>query len=165
MGCVGLALGVIMELPSIPHAAVTILLVATTVAIHAGGSFFLIWTVHKYQARNIRNLRYSLLTLVLTFMVLSLLILHLLEVGIWAYVFYWEQCFPDLDTSIYFSLITYATVGYGDIVLKKEWRVLGGVEALTGVLMISWSTAILLGCLQWVYVRLVSRWNKQPPKS
>jgi len=42
---------------------------------------------------------------------------------------------PDLTSAFYFSAVTYTTTGYGDLVLQEEWRLVGGVEALTGILM------------------------------
>lgn len=47
---------------------------------------------------------------------------------------------PDSHSAFYFSSVTYTTVGYGDLVLPYKWRLLGGVEALTGILMCGWST-------------------------
>ena len=48
---------------------------------------------------------------------------------------------PDFTTAAYFSAVTYTTTGYGDLVLPEEWRLVGGVEALTGILMCGWSAA------------------------
>jgi len=45
-----------------------------------------------------------------------------------------------MQTALYFSAVTYTTTGYGDLVLPREWRLVGGVEALTGILMCGWST-------------------------
>ena len=42
---------------------------------------------------------------------------------------------PGLQSALYFSAVTYTTTGYGDLVLPPEWRLLGGIEALTGILM------------------------------
>jgi hypothetical protein len=47
---------------------------------------------------------------------------------------------PDLRTSVYFSAVTYTTTGYGDLVLPNEWRLVGAIEALSGILMCGWST-------------------------
>jgi hypothetical protein len=64
-----------------------------------------------------------------------LVLLHLAEIVMWA-LFYWRQgCLPDAESSFYFSGVTYTTLGYGDLVLPKEWRLLGPVEGLTGILM------------------------------
>ena len=46
----------------------------------------------------------------------------------------------DLQSALYFSAVTYTTTGSGDLVLPPEWQLLGGVEALTGILMCGWST-------------------------
>ena len=47
---------------------------------------------------------------------------------------------PDAQSAFYFSAVTYTTTGYGDLVLPPEWRLLGAIEALTGILMCGWST-------------------------
>jgi voltage-gated potassium channel len=148
-----------MELPPISLAAFAIVLVIGTVAIHSVGTFFLLWGTVKYPARSSGRSGYMRLTAGVTIRVLALLLLHMLEVALWAALFYKEDCFPDLRTSIYFSLITYSTVGYGDVVLNVQYRMLGGIEALVGVLMLSWSTAILIGYLQRAYSPLLDRWR------
>ncbi|HEY2573657.1 MAG TPA: potassium channel family protein [Verrucomicrobiaceae bacterium] len=69
-----------------------------------------------------------------------LLFLHLCEIAIWAVFYWWRGCLPDLETAVYFSAVTYATVGYGDVVLPMESRMLGPFEGLSGILMCSLST-------------------------
>ncbi len=69
-----------------------------------------------------------------------LLVLHLIEIGVWALLYFWVRCLPDLETSLYFSGVTYATVGFGDIVLPQGWRLLAPMEGLTGILMCGLST-------------------------
>jgi hypothetical protein len=49
---------------------------------------------------------------------------------------------PDLSSALYFSAVTYTTTGYGDVVLPEGWRLVGGVEALTGILMCGLSTGL-----------------------
>jgi hypothetical protein len=71
----------------------------------------------------------------------ALLFVHVVEIGAWA-IFYWRRgCMPDFESAIYFSGVTYATVGYGDLLLPKDWRLLGPIEGLTGILMCGLSTA------------------------
>lgn len=84
------------------------------------------------------------------------LLLHLLEISLWAFFFYWKDCLPDLDSAYYFSAVTYTTTGYGDIVLPQPWRMVGAIEALTGILMCGWSTGF--------FFAVVSRRNAPPPK-
>jgi hypothetical protein len=63
-----------------------------------------------------------------------MLTLQLLEVVLWAAFYRWK-CFPSWDSALYFSATSYSTVGYGDVVLPSNWRLLGPIESVTGVLM------------------------------
>ena len=65
---------------------------------------------------------------------------HLVEIAAWAGVYAWRRAMPDLQAALYFSAVTYTTTGYGDLVLPADWRLVGGVEALTGILMCAWSS-------------------------
>jgi len=73
----------------------------------------------------------------------ALMLVHLVEIGIWAEFYVWKGCLPDQGTAFYFSSVTYLTVGSGDVVLPPEWRNLASAEALTGILMAGLSTAFL----------------------
>ena len=76
---------------------------------------------------------------------------HLIEIGIWASFMAWQHVFADFRISFYFSAVTYTTVGYGDIVLPDPWRLLAAAEALTGILMCGWSTALFFAIATRVY--------------
>jgi len=83
--------------------------------------------------------------------VYGLLLLHLLQIIVWALFYQLGGCFPDFETSFYFSATSYSTVGYGDVILPHQWRILGSVEGVTGVLMFGWSTGVLFAIVQQVY--------------
>jgi hypothetical protein len=68
-----------------------------------------------------------------------LLLLHLTEITLWALFYLWRGYLPDAEAAFYFSGVTYTTVGYGDIVLAKPFRLLAPLEGLVGVLMCSLS--------------------------
>ena len=68
--------------------------------------------------------------------------LHLLQILSWAFLYAVQGAMPDFPTAAYFSAVTYTTTGYGDLVLPPEWRLVGGVEALTGILMCGLSTGM-----------------------
>jgi hypothetical protein len=82
-----------------------------------------------------------------------IVILHLVEIMAWAALYVWNRALPDMETAAYFSAVTYTTTGYGDVVLKSGWRLDGGVEALTGILMCGWSTGF--------FVAVVNRLSQQ----
>jgi hypothetical protein len=69
-----------------------------------------------------------------------MILLHLIEITTWALYYVWKDAMADLPSALYFSAVTYTTTGYGDLVLPQEWRLVGAIEALTGILMCGWST-------------------------
>jgi hypothetical protein len=69
-----------------------------------------------------------------------IVLLHLIEITVWGLYYLWTRALPELQSALYFSAVTYTTTGYGDVVLPKEWQLVGAVEALTGILMCGWST-------------------------
>jgi Ion channel len=69
-----------------------------------------------------------------------IVLLHLIEITTWALLYVGKAAMTDLQSALYFSAVTYTTTGYGDLVLPPEWRLVGAVEALTGILMCGWST-------------------------
>lgn len=82
---------------------------------------------------------------------------HLLEIAIWASFLTWQQVFPDIKTSFYFSAVTYTTIGYGDLVLPEEWRLLAGMEGLTGILMCGWSTGVFFAVASRIYFAMSAK--------
>jgi hypothetical protein len=80
-----------------------------------------------------------------------MILLHLLEIAVWAIFFDWNGTMPDAASAFYFSAVTYTTTGYGDLVLPHEWRVLSGVEALTGILMCGWSTGFFFAVVSRMF--------------
>jgi len=91
--------------------------------------------------------------------VYGLLILHLLQIIVWAACYLWNGCFADFETAFYYSATSYSTVGYGDVIPTGGWRILGSVEAVTGVLMFGWSTGVLFSVVNHLQERFK---NHQP---
>ena len=73
-----------------------------------------------------------------------IVMMHLVEIVVWAVFYFADGAMPALQTAVYSSAVTYTTTGYGDLVLPPEWRLVGAIEALTGILMCGWSTAFFL---------------------
>src|SRR5438067_13906583 len=116
-------------------------LVATTVIIHAAGLGVAL--AHVLHSPSRTDTRFWPITWLLIRIAWLLIMIHLFEIAVWALFFWWQKCLPDLESSFYFSGVTYATIGYGDLVLPKEWRLFGPIEGLTGILMCGLSTAFL----------------------
>ena len=77
-----------------------------------------------------------------------LVIGNLVQIGLWALLFQWLGEFETFGEAYYHSAVNFATLGYGDLVLSDDHRILGPLEAINGVLMIGVSTAVLMATLQ-----------------
>src|SRR5688572_15906144 len=122
------------------HLALAVVLIGVSVVIHGVGTLVVIARLaNALQRRKGSGGRITsgLLTIRV---VSSLLLVHLLEASAWAALYWLARALPDGETAFYFSLTSYTTVGYGDVVLPPEWRLLGPIEAATGILMFGWST-------------------------
>jgi voltage-gated potassium channel len=82
----------------------------------------------------------------------AVIVLHGVLILLWASC-YRRLCFSSWESALYFSASSYATVGYGDVVLPSNWRMLGPLESIIGVLMCGISVSILFATV----TRLVSR--------
>jgi voltage-gated potassium channel len=83
---------------------------------------------------------------------LLMIVLHTLEILLWTAFFRWK-CFPSWESAFYFATTTFSTVGYGDLVLPHAWRILGPIQAITGVLMCGLSASFLFA----IVTRLIAR--------
>ena len=126
-----------------------VILVVVTVAMHAVGLDALLRGLFRSRAMDQSGFRpVTAIVIVLTSW---LILVHLAEIAVWGLFYWWEGCLPDAESAIYFSAVTYTTVGYGDLVLTKAWRIFAPVEALTGILMCGLSTGL--------FFALVTRWH------
>jgi hypothetical protein len=124
-------------------------LVAITVAVHAAGLAVLLRALMRSHAQP--PTRFWPITWLLVRVTWSLILIHLAEITVWGLFYFWQGCLPDAESAFYFAGVTYTTVGYGDLVLAKPWRMLGPVEGLTGILMCGLSTGLFFAVLSRVF--------------
>lgn len=136
-----------------------LVLTGVTVMFHALGTVKVVFPFGGIWTRRAHG-RSPVVVMPLTRLVSGLLVLHLIEMGIWAAAFAILGIFPDFETSLYFSLTSYSTVGYGDVVPPQSWRLVGPLEAAVGVLMLGWSTGVIVAALQRLYNR-----HLEPPET
>jgi hypothetical protein len=128
-----------------------LLLVAITVVIHAFGTT---WLLRRLAYRYDKITGPYKLTRTVKFLIgtiIGLTVLHIVQIAVWAWAYMImlpEAVFGTFEEAIYFSFVTFTTLGYGDITLPEIWRILSGFEALNGVLLIGWSTAMLFAVVQ-----------------
>jgi hypothetical protein len=121
---------------------------SATVLIHILGIVYLVLPLVGQWHKKAESRTSSVPVMALSRLVCGLLMLHIIEVAVWAIAFALLSVLPDFETSLYFSLTSYTTVGYGDVFLSREWRLLGPIEAVVGVLMLGLSTSFFVATLQ-----------------
>jgi len=73
--------------------------------------------------------------------VIAMLALHGIEIWLFAFAYIALGAIPQLEPALYFSTISYSTVGYNDLHIAPDWRLLGAFESVLGIFLLGWSTA------------------------
>ena len=131
-----------------------LLLIAATIVIHAIGTARWVRFVGKRYIDADGGFFVDRWLRVLSGTGLVLVALHVVQILLWAMTY--RAFLPageleDFETAVYFSFVTFTTLGYGDITLSKGWRLLSGIEAMNGILLVGWSTAILFSVVQRIW--------------
>ena len=77
-----------------------------------------------------------------------------LEAWLWALLYLYNPlitALPDMETAFYFSMVTFTTLGFGDVVLTGQWRMLASIQAANGVIIFGWTTALIFYFIQNTY--------------
>lgn len=80
----------------------------------------------------------------------AILLVLLAGVFVWAGAFTGFGMFADLETAFYYALVSYTTVGYGDVQPAGEWRILGAMAAANGFINIGLLTTLMIRGLHYV---------------
>ena len=121
------------------------MMVALTVLVHLFGLAMLM-RVLRSHTRVFRKLTMMPLTLLLA-ATIGIFTIHTLEIWLYALLYLQLGTFQDFEQALYFSTVTYATIGYGDLLMPHQWRILGAIEGAAGIIMLGWSTAFLVSLL------------------
>ena len=77
-----------------------------------------------------------------------------IEAWIWALLYLYDPfitALPNLETAFYFFMVTFTTLGYGDVVLTGQRRTLASIQAANGVIVFGWTTALIFYFIQKIY--------------
>jgi hypothetical protein len=93
---------------------------------------------------------------VLALVILAVFVAHVIEIWIWAIFYYFKASIqiPTLEAALYFSASSFTTVGFGDLVLSENWRLLSSFEATNGMILFGWSTAFIFEVVRHTYSHL-----------
>ena len=128
-------------------------LIAITITIHALGTAA--W-VRYLGAKHVPALPWSgrRAMLILVSTAIIVVFLHAVEIVVWAIAY--QSILPThelatFEEAVYFSFVTFTTLGYGDITLSEGYRLLSGIESLNGIILVGWTTAMLFSVVQHVW--------------
>jgi len=127
------------------QAGAAVLLVLITLSLQCGGAAALIIWIRSIprETHKVRVFRCAALVMQTT---VAVIVLHGIVILLWASCYRW-LCFPSWESAFYFSASSYATVGYGDVVLPSKWRLLGPLESMVGMLMSGVSIGLLFAAV------------------
>ncbi len=131
-----------------------LLMMFLSTVIHAlfmiGGNHSLEWRLTRFGPARRHFDKAVLISLLTIWMFLAIVI----EAWIWALLYLDNPLIttlPDLETAFYFSMVTFTTLGYGDVVLTGQWRTLASIQAANGVIIFGWTTALIFYFIQRIY--------------
>ena len=112
---------------------------------------FTFWSVRYYIGQSNREAVIAgpfvqIRSLLVVMMVLMLG--NFIQITIWGLLFMALGEFSELYEAVYHSAVNFSSLGYGDVVMTKPWKLLGPLEAGNGVLMFGLTGAALMAMLQ-----------------
>ena len=120
------------------------LVIAGTVAVHA--EMLNLMSTHSAKLMQFAraHLRRFSNTGFIIVSVLYIMLAHTIEVWLWAFVLMITGAVTGLEPAVYFSLVSFTTLGFGDITLSTEWRLMSALIGANGFLLFGWSTAYMV---------------------
>lgn len=111
---------------------------------------FTFWSVRYYIAQSMRVgfARPFVQVRALLVAMLVLVLGNFLQIMIWGALFMVLGEFEEMYEAVYHSAVNFSSLGYGDVVMTKPWKLLGPLEAGNGVLMFGLTGAALMAMLQ-----------------
>lgn len=139
---------------------ISLFVIGITVSIQAYGSFYWSkWIAHQLVNVSIKDFNHKVIIIIIK-TASFLLILNFIESFVWALTYYLLPGvteFQSLEKAVYFSLVTFTTLGYGDITIASSNRILSGLEAINGILLIGWSSAIMISLMQLIWKEITKQ--------
>lgn len=84
--------------------------------------------------------------------VIGFVVAHIVEIVLWAAAYRLAGELRSFEEAVYFSAVTFATIGYGDVTLSSEWRLASALEGVNGILLFGWTTAFLFKVSEFLWV-------------
>lgn len=122
-------------------------MVALTVTIHFFGILALLHVLRRNGKRFHAHESVRGQGALLLFIIFGLIATHTVEIWTYAVLYLGVGALQDFETALYFSTVSFASLGYGDIVLGPDWRLVSAIESANGLILFAWSTAFLMSVM------------------
>ncbi len=131
---------------------IPLLLGCLTIFISMGIQLVAVVLMLKYLSGIVSDIRRRSFSLSFNAYVLGIVLLmlftgNMIQISVWAMLFFHLGEFGDFSTAFYHSAVNFGSLGYGDIVMSEKWRLLGALEASNGVLMFGLTAGTLLAVM------------------
>lgn len=103
-------------------------------------------------------------SLIIVLFVLFMFLAMIVDVALWAWTYRWLDAVRDAEAALYVSLGSFTTIGFADVHIAPEWRLLVAVEGVNGMIIFGWATALVIAAIQHFDVWPAPKRDKSPTK-
>ena len=130
--------------------AIGLILMIITTFVHAGCTLAALWALRTAHADRWGLRSGWMMVTLIAALVVMMFLAAIFEITIWATTYLVVGAISALEPALYFSTVTYTTLGYGDVILGDSWRLLASFEAVNGIILIGWTTALIFAFVRRV---------------
>jgi len=130
-----------------------IFLIILSIIIHAIATRIVMFLTIKQSSLGSRTLHLNVKSFWVSFIVIIMFCASLFESLLWAITYIQLGAIEVYEKALYFSIVTFTTLGYGDVTLTEHYRLLASLEAANGIIIFGWSTAITMAVVQKFYFK------------
>ncbi len=132
-------------------------MIGMTVVIHAVALDYIIRRTRKLENFLLQKSGRFWKALILSIVIMAVFCAHIVEIWLWALLYMFLGAISGLEAALYFSTSVFTTVGFGDLVLDTDWRLLSSIESANGFMLFGWSTAFIFEIMSQLYKREASK--------
>jgi len=133
---------------------IAVLLITINIFIHAAAMMLIMRLLVQNFTVKLDRILWSWPVFPVCLAMLLMFLASICEVMVWAIAYLTVHAVQGFEKAVYFSMVTFTSLGYGDIVLSERWRLLASFEAACGIIMFGWTTALVIAVVQRVYFNI-----------